>query len=365
MVNNNRKERIFTLIENKIDAIIIKNNIEPNIDDNFLYFTGLEEGIFEGCCAILFPQKTSQLLITQLEQESAKKSNYNINLFDSKKTFENHIIRLLSSTKNIGLNFNNISYKDYLFFTKLLPNTRFFDISKEITMIRQIKDNDEIKKISQACKIVDKVMSKIPNIIYKGMTENQLAAEIDFLMQKMGAKKPAFTTIASFGKNSAEPHYSHGNVKLKKGDFILCDFGANYKNYNSDITRTFIFNEAKEKQIAMHKTIIKAQNIAFQELKSDVEAKKIHKKVLAYINKTKFKSLFIHSTGHSIGLRVHDVGLGISLESDIHLKENMVFTIEPGIYLPKYGGIRIEDDVIIKKDGYELLTKSNRDLIII
>ena len=362
---NNRKERIFTLIKDKIDAIIIKNNIEPNIDDNFLYFTGLEEGIFEGCCAILFPQKNTELLITELEQESAKKSNYNLNIFNNKKGFEKYIIRLLSSKKNIGLNFNNISYKDYLFFSKLLPNNKFFDISKEITKIRQIKEDDEIKKITQACKIADKVMSKIPNIIYEGITENQLAAEIDFLMQKMGAKKPAFTTIASFGKNSAEPHYSHGNVRIKKGDFILCDFGANYKNYNSDITRTFIFNESNEKQISMYNTIIKAQNIAFEELKSDVEAKIIHKKVLSYINNTKFKSLFIHSTGHSLGLRVHDVGLGISLESDLLLKENMVFTIEPGIYLPKYGGIRIEDDVVIKKDGYKLLTNSNRDLIII
>ncbi len=365
MKNNCRKENIFNNLNNKINAIIIKNNVEPFIDNNFFYFTGLDEGIFEGCCAILFPQKKSELIITELEYESSKKSTENIKIFNNKKKYEELIIEFLSSSKFIGLNFNNLLYKDYINFKKLLPNSKFINISEEINKLRIIKDNNEIKKIRNACNIVDKVMAKIPDIIYKEITENQLAAEINFLMQKMGAKKPAFTTISSFGQNSAEPHYSHGNVKLKKGDFILCDFGANFMRYNSDITRTFVFGEPNDKQRSMHKTIVNAQNIAFNELMAEVKAKDIHKKVFSFIEESKFKSLFIHSTGHSIGLNVHDVGEGLSSDSEILLKENMVFTIEPGIYLPKFGGVRIEDDIIIKKDGYELLTNANRNLITI
>jgi len=365
MNNNARKEKIFNISNKKIDAILIKNNIEPYIDNNFFYFTGLEEGIFEGCCAILFPEKKSELIISKLEYESSKKSNNNINIFNNIKTYEDLLKEFLSSLKLIGLNFNNLLYKDYINFKKLLPNAEFINISEELSELRLIKDNNEIKKIRGACNIVDKVMDKIPNIVYKGITENQLAAEIDFLIQKMGAKKPAFTTISSFGKNTAEPHYSHSNIKLKEGDFILCDFGANFMGYNSDITRTFVFGKPSDKQCSMHKTIVNAQKIAFNELNSEVKANYIHKKVYSYIEQTEFKSLFIHSTGHSIGLNVHDVGATLSSDCEILLKENMLFTIEPGIYISKYGGVRIEDDIIIKKDGYELLTNANRNLIII
>ncbi len=363
MKKNNRKEKIFTNIKNKLDAILIRNNSEPYVDPNFFYFTDLEEGIFEDCSVILFPEKKSELIISELENESSKKSKDNVNIFNNKKIYEDLIKEFLSTLKLIGLNYSNILYKDYIYLKKLLPKAKFIDISKEISNQRLIKDEFEIEKIRKACNIADTVMEKIPNIIYKGITENQLAAEINFLMEKNGAKKPAFTTISSFGKNTAEPHYSHDKEKLKKGDFIICDFGANYKRYNSDITRTFIYGKPSNKQLSMHKTIIKAQQLAFNEIKPGINADLIHKKVYNYIQETEFKSLFIHSTGHSIGLNVHDVGGGFSPDCNILLKENMIFTVEPGIYIPNFGGVRIEDDILIRKDGIELLTNVNRDLI--
>jgi Xaa-Pro dipeptidase len=364
MINNNRKEKIFNICNKKIDAIFIKNNIEPYIDNNFFYFTGLDEGIFENCCIILFPEKKkSELIISELEFESSKKSKDNLNIFNTKKKYEELIKDLLSSSKFIGLNYNTLLFNDYINLKKLLPNAEFINISEEISKLRVIKDKSEILRIKKACKIVDKVMEKIPNLIYKEITENQLAAEIDYLIQKNGAKKAAFTTISSFGKNTAEPHYSHGQTKLKYGDFIICDFGANFRRYNSDITRTFIFGKPNNKQLLMHKTILNAQKIAFDEINIDIKANKIHKKVHSYIEKTEFKSLFVHSTGHSIGLNVHDVGAGLTQDCEILLKENMVFTVEPGIYLPNFGGVRIEDDILVKENGFELLTNSKRNLI--
>ena len=363
MKNYNRKEKIFKICNKKIDAILIKNNVDPYIDNNFFYFTDLEEGIFEGCSIILYPEQKSELIISELEYESSKKSKDNVNIFNNKMQYDQFILGFLSSSKNIGLNFNNILLKDYVDLQKLLPKAEFYNVSKEISDLRVIKDKNEIDRIKKACNIVDSVMEKIPNMIYKGITENQLAAEIDYSMQKNGAKKTAFNTISSFGKNTAEPHYSHGQVKLKKGDFILCDFGANFRNYNSDITRTFIFGTPNRKQLSMHETIVNAQKIAFNEIKAGVKANKVHDKVYSYIEKTEFKSLFIHSTGHSIGLNVHDIGAGFSPDCEIFLKENMVFTVEPGIYLPKFGGVRIEDDILINKDGFELLTNVSRNLI--
>jgi Xaa-Pro aminopeptidase len=206
-------------------------------------------------------------------------------------------------------------------------------------------------------------MGEIPNIIYEGIYEFELAAEIDYLMQKNGADKSAFTTISSFGRNSAEPHYAHGNVKLKKGDFVLCDFGSCYKKYNSDITRTFVYGKSSEKQKSMHKVVLEAQRIGFNEIKPGVIAHKVYDEVKKSIDDTEFKDRFIHALGHSIGLSVHDGGAGFSYDSMIELEENMVFTVEPGVYIPGFGGVRIEDDILINEDGIEILTKASRELI--
>ena len=145
---------------------------------------------------------------------------------------------------------------------------------------------------------------------------------------------------------------------LKKGDFVLCDFGACYNRYNSDITRTFIFGKASVKQKEMYETVFEAHNIGLEEVRPGIKANKVHEAVNNYIDDTQFKGRFIHSTGHSLGLSVHDGGAKFSPTCDIELKENMVFTVEPGIYIPGYGGVRIEDDILVKKDGIEILTKT-------
>jgi len=269
----------------------------------------------------------------------------------------------LFHVKRIGLNFDGIPYKGFQNLKKILPDTKFVDVSDNFTKTRLVKDKIEIKTIRKACKIADKVMEKIPDILYDGMYEFEFAAEINYLMQKNGAHKSAFDTISSFGKNTAEPHYTHGNTKLKKGDFVLCDFGACYKKYNSDITRTFVFGKASKKQKAMHNTVLNAQKIGFDKIKPGLKALEVHNAVSTYINNTEFKDRFIHSTGHPIGLSVHDGGAGFSPDCNIKLEENMIFTVEPGIYIPGFGGVRIEDDILIKKEGIEILTKTTRDLL--
>ena len=358
-----RVKNIFNNLEKKPDLIIIKNSNEPYIDDNFFYFTGIEQGLFEGSIAILYPDGKIDIIVSELEAEIAKKANVNINIYRNESEYEKLLKVPLSFVKSIGLNYNGISHKD---FNKLKDNFKgldFIDISKDITKNRLVKDELEISLIKKACEITDRVVEKIPQIIHSGIYEYELAAEIDYLMQKYGANKPAFETISSFGKNSSEPHYSHGEVQINKGDIVLCDFGACYKKYNSDITRTFIFGEASEKQKNMYKTVFEAQKIGLETIMPDIMAKDVHKAVDSYIERTEFKGRFIHSTGHSIGLAVHDSEVRISMNSDIKLKENMVFTVEPGVYIPGFGGVRIEDDVLIKKDGIEVLTKSSKELI--
>ena len=150
---------------------------------------------------------------------------------------------------------------------------------------------------------------------------------------------------------------------MKINDFVLCDFGACFNRYNSDITRTFIFGKSNDKQKKMFDTVCEAQKVAFDNIISGVKAKDVHNLVFDFIEKSEFKGRFIHSTGHSLGLNVHDGIVGFNSICEEELKENMVFTVEPGVYIPEFGGVRIEDDILIKKDGIEILTKANRNLI--
>lgn len=358
-----RIQNIFKNSKEQLDAIIIKNFSEPFIDPNFFYVTGLEQGLFEGSSALIFPNGSIELFVSELELESAKKAKTGIKIYKKQEDFFELLKESLDKTKKIGLNFNGLLFLDYLGLQKNLADKNFIDVSSAFIKTRMIKDDEEINKIREATKIVDNVMEKIPRIVHEGMYEYELAAEINHLMQRNGADKPAFDTISSFGKNSAEPHYSHGNTKLSYGDFILCDFGACFQKYNSDITRTFVFGTANEKQKNMHKTVLDAQKVGFEGIKAGIEANSVHYDVEKVINNSEFKGRFIHSTGHSLGLSVHDGGVGFNAESKIILKENMVLTVEPGVYIPGFGGVRIEDDIIVKSDGVEILTKASRDLI--
>jgi Xaa-Pro dipeptidase len=343
-------------------TLLIVFYLKMLLDDNFFYVTNLEQGLFEGSCAVLYPDGTLDVLVSELEAESARKSKAQITIYKTKDEFSGTLKRLLSPFNTIGVNTSGLSYFEFNKLTELFPQMNFVDVSDGFSKTRLIKDEEELQRIKQACLIADDTMAAIPDLVSEGISENELAAEINYSLQNLGAEKPAFDTISSFGKNTAEPHYGHGDVRLKGGSLILCDFGACYKKYNSDITRTFVFGKATEKQKEIYETVLNAQQIGFNAIKPGVKASDIHHAVSSFIDSTKFKGKFIHSTGHSLGLAVHD-GSGLAPDSGMVLQENMILTVEPGIYLPGFGGIRIEDDILVTKDGIELLTKSSHDFI--
>lgn len=358
-----RVKNVFNYLGKKPEVILIQNSVEPYIDDNFFYVTGLEKGVFEGSLAVLHPDGSIDLLVSELEAETAKRADVNLHVYKSGEEFEKIFKKQLMGFRKIGLNFNGVLHKNFLKIKKILSKSDFLDVSDGFAKARLLKDDLELNLIKKSCKIADMVMRKIPDMLHDGVYEYEVAAEINYLLQKNGADKTAFETISSFGKNSAEPHYSHGNVRLKKNVFALFDFGACFRRYNSDITRTFVFGKADRMQRKMYETVLEAQKVGFENIREGVKANKVHEAVSSCIDKTEFKGRFIHSTGHSLGLSVHDGGVGFSPDYDVELKENMVFTVEPGVYIPGLGGVRIEDDVVVKKDGLEILTKTPRCLI--
>ncbi|MEF8879692.1 MAG: Xaa-Pro peptidase family protein [Candidatus Thermoplasmatota archaeon] len=356
-----RVKKIFENTESSPDLILVKNGVEPFIDKNFFYATNLKHGLFENTVAVLYPDGDIDLIVSQLEAEAAKKKgDLNLKLYQGEEEKQNFLKECLESGDTVGLNYMGVSHRDFHDLEEFVDKD-FVDVYDGFKKSRMIKDTEEIEYIRRAAEIVDEVVGRIPGVVSDDMAEYELAAEINYLMQKNGADDVAFETISSFGGNTAIPHYTHGDRKLCGGDIILCDFGACFGKYNSDITRSFVFKKASDRQKEMYKCVLEAQRRGIDVIQPGVEAEEVHKVVKNFIDNNGFKGFFIHSTGHSLGLDVHDPGVGFKSDCDVELKENMVLTVEPGIYLPRYGGIRIEDDILVTKDGAELLTKSSKE----
>ena len=361
-----RVKKVFSFtnfMKVKPDAILIKNGIEGQLDSTFFYLSGIRSGLFEGCSVIAYPTGKLCVFTSKLEEQSALKTpNIEVITFENGIQYKKLLQKKLKNVRVLGMNLNELSYTNYLWIRMILKNIKRVDVSKAIAKARCIKDEKEIKALRKSAKIASNVHPIILDSLNNGITENQLSSIINYNLEKQGASSPSFQTIVAFGKHSAEPHYSPQNYKLKRNNLVLCDYGAKYDRYCSDITRTVFFGRINKEIKEIYETVQQASEIGLSKIRSGVKANVVHNAVEDFINSTKYKGRFIHSTGHSIGLNVHD-GASISKKSEIILEESMAFTIEPGIYLPKIGGVRIEDDVIVKKGKPEIITKVSRELI--
>ncbi len=358
-----RTAKVFSLVGTPVDAIVLKNGRAPFIDESFFYLTTLDKGVYEGCLAVAYPDGRVEAIVSELEEESAKRSNTTLAVYRTRQQYEELVRTSLASKGTIGFNASALSVRDLEALKAFAPSATFVDVSTALADARVEKDDRELESIEKACSITDQVMEGIVEEIDEGMTEHALAAEIDYHMAKAGADGPAFSTIASFGANTAEPHYSHGEATLKRGDFVLCDFGAQYRRYASDSTRTWVYGKPTAQQKKMHEVVLAAQQVALDTIAPGVTAGEVDEAVRKSIDATEFKGRFIHSTGHALGLSVHD-GPRIATGERFTFTKNMVFTVEPGVYLPGTGGVRTEDDIVVTGSGVRMLTKSPKDLII-
>ena len=226
------------LQEAGVDAILIYNG--SNEDLNFYYFTRLlDGGIFEGSFAVL-TEDGVKVITSVLEEESAKKGKNEVLIYRTAAEREELLRKAIGNSGRIGVNYSGLSVKDFEKLKKIIGKREYVDVSEEIMGWRMIKDEEEIKLIKEAAKIASEVADIMPNFMKEGIREYELAARLAYEMFKRGAEDFAFTTIMAFGEHAAEPHYLSGDRKLKKGDFVLMDFGARYHHYNSDMTRTFV-----------------------------------------------------------------------------------------------------------------------------
>jgi Xaa-Pro dipeptidase len=351
-------------IKQKPDAVVLGNGTEPHLDASFFYVTGFPYGLFEGTYLLGLRDGTVSVITSKLEEPIARLYSQGIALYaeEDRSAIEARLRKLGAGLKLIGINCPELVCQSQQRIKSALRDARFVDVGAAFEEARIIKDSDEIARIQKACDISSATHRKIPRMLKEGVTESQVAAEMAYDMQSAGSSGLAFESIVGFGKNSAEPHYSPSSVKLKSGEFVLCDYGARYLRYCADITRTFVFGSASSKQRRMYEVIQRANELGISLCTQDNTGQQVHEKVAEYIDSTEFKGRFIHSTGHSLGISVHD-GPGLSKNYKNHLKAGMVLTVEPGVYIPGFGGVRIEDDVVVTKGKPKVLTSAKHELI--
>jgi len=359
----NRLERIFENSREGLDVVVIVNG--SHADPNFFYVSGYRSGLFEGNMLFLFPDRHVEVLTNPLEEDAARqKPEYKVHVERSAAPAERRrmVSSILKSCRRVGVNFRGISHRDYKELQALTGTRAVLDVSDALSASRLTKDQDELKALSKAAQIISAVVDDVPNLVEEGMTERALKATIDYRMLEEGADAPSFESIVAFGENSAFPHYSAGDRRLRKGDNILIDVGARYQLYCSDITRTFFYGHAAPTQREAYTKVLEAQTKAIKGIREGITGRAVHQIAAKVIDDSNFKGRFTHGLGHSLGLEVHD-GIGLSSRNPHKLEQNMVMTVEPGIYLRGKGGVRIEDDVVVTKDSCKVLTKSSKELL--
>lgn len=231
-----------------------------------------------------------------------------------------------------------------------------------VRIMRQHKEAEEIKCLKKAFSIADKAFAMLMQEIEPGMSETEVAAKLEYHMKCLGSEMPSFDTIIASGPNSSCPHAQPGNRKLKKGEMVKIDFGAVYKGYHSDMTRTVFLGPATAKFKKIYSIVAKAQKAAIEKLKVGVKCNEVDKAARDFICDAGFGDNFGHGLGHSLGLEVHEMP-SLSAKCEAAVEPGMIFTIEPGIYLPGWGGIRIEDVFLVEKDGLKRFTKTPNSLL--
>ncbi len=363
----NRIQRIFARLSPTPDVLILANSEDRHIDTSFFYLFEVLSGAFEGSAIVARPDGSITVLTSPLESETAlqaAKGNpaAEIQICARMEDQAAALQRLVDPTAKVALNLRELTHEAFEEIAKLLPKAHWLDASDAIQRTRRVKEASEIARIEKASAIVSSVAEQIPSLLRPGTTELSLAGEIEYRMTQRGAAGRSFDTIVGFGPHSAEPHFSPGPAPLKPGQTVVCDFGALYQRYISDLTRPFHYGPLDPEMQKVHATVWEAQRAALDLLHAGVRACDVHRAAQTVIDRSPWKGLFTHRLGHSIGLSVHD-GFSLNPETTDPLEAGETVTVEPGVYIPGKGGVRIEDDVLVTDRGFRFLTTASREYL--
>jgi Xaa-Pro aminopeptidase len=265
---------------------------------------------------------------------------------------------------SVGFDGNTLLYQEFRTLKKLFPGVKFLPKADVVDEIASVKDESEIRSIKKAVEITDRTFAEILPMIRPGVREADLAAEISYLQRRHGAERDAFEAIVASGERSALPHGTASSKKIARGDLLTLDFGCVVDGYHSDMTRTVGVGRLSHEAKTVYALVLEAQRAAVEGARAGVRTKDLDAVARGIIRRGGHDRHFRHSLGHGIGLQIHEAPR-ISVQSRAVLAAGNVVTIEPGVYIPGSGGVRIEDDVVIGEDGCRVLNRSPRELTIV
>jgi len=336
-----------------IDSILITNPY------NRRYLTD-----FTGTAGVVLITKNDAFFITDFRYTvQAKEQVKDFTIVEHSGPINDEIAKLIRklNVQSLGFEQSDVTYEAYeaykqAFSAQLVPT------SQVVETIRLVKTEKEIEVLQAAAKIADDAYNHILNVIKPGIKEIEVANELEFYMRKQGATSSSFDIIVASGYRSALPHGVASDKVIEQGELVTLDYGALYNGYISDITRTVAVGEVSEQLKEIYDIVLEAQIRGVNGIKPGMTGIEADALTRDYITEQGYGQYFGHSTGHGIGLEVHE-GPGLSSRTSITLEENMVVTVEPGIYVADVGGCRIEDDIYLTADGNKRLTFATKDFI--
>jgi Xaa-Pro dipeptidase len=352
----NRIEKILThLNELEVEAILVTK------PENRFYVSK-----FTGSAGVVLLSGKGNVFISDFrykDQAQDEVTNFEVVIHngDIFQSIANEIERL--GIKSLAVEENAITLNTYMEL-KSHTNIEIKPLKNVIEKTREIKEEVEIDKIKKAVHIADQAFSYILDVLQPGLTEKEVKDELELYMRRLGATSSSFNMIVASGKRSALPHGVATNKVIEHGDMVTLDFGAVFEGYCSDITRTVGVGTVDKEFEKIYNIVLEALKRGTEGIKKGVPTSHIDDLTRNYIKDQGYGEYFGHSTGHGLGLEVHEP-LRLSEKSEETLQSGMIVTIEPGIYIPGFGGCRIEDDILVTDEGYEILSKSSRELVIL
>lgn len=343
------EKRLEALANNlSADALLIEHPTD------LFYLTGLEMS----CGQILVTPEGSILFADNRYFEVAKrKAPCAVELSDV-KPFYNWISQHKPlEKKSLAFDTQTTTYSRYEELQKLIP-AKLIAVDNPVGSLRIVKDEEELNILRKAGQLGSEGFDYVCTLLKEGVTEIEIATELEIFWKRKGSKSLAFDPIIAFGANASSPHYRAGTTKLKPGMEVLIDIGVNLGHYHSDMTRVVFFKSIDPQIAVIYEIVAEAQRRALALCKEGVTAGELDAAARGYITEKGYGDNFRHGLGHGVGLDIHEAPTirGKQPHDTVKMESGMVITIEPGIYLPGVGGVRLEDTVVIKKDGYENLT---------
>ncbi|MEM1514783.1 MAG: Xaa-Pro peptidase family protein [Candidatus Bathyarchaeia archaeon] len=338
--------------ERELDAILVCD------EKNIFYLTGFSWG-----ARLLVPAEgDSILLVHSVNYEAAKNlaKNLVIELVRINEKMERKVSDIILKREFKSIGFDRLDVYEYQKMKSFLGEVTFELLEDLVLSLRKVKDEDELACIKRAAELTSRGMERALNVIRPGIKEWEIAAEAEYEMRKLGSNGIAFDTIVCSGPKSAYPHGGLYEREIRDGDFVVVDIGAKYHGYCADMTRTVIVGEGTRIQKHIHKIVSETQKIAISLIRDGVMARDVDNAARKFIEESGYGDYFVHNLGHGVGLDIHEPPILGPLSEDLLLTNNVI-TVEPGIYIPGLGGVRIEDTILVCREGSVKLTTLNSE----